>query len=96
MLIASISVGDTLVTLTRVIPVTSDPAEQLADTFYHLTLTDMPTDERYTHVIKGENDALHALAAWIAADEADGFPTVARMREHLRRVLHGHKHLRLP
>lgn len=84
MLIACASVGDGLVTLTMVTPLTSSSEEQITGRSYNLTFTDLPTDRYYTHVIVGENDALHAFAAWIVADDGPGFPTVQKMLDQLR------------
>lgn len=64
-LIATVCVGDTLVTLTRVLPLTRD--DDLIQS-YNLTFTDLPTDKRYTKSIIGENLALQTFAAWIMAD----------------------------
>lgn len=64
MLIASLSIGDALVTLVRVIPLTAD-----AEATYNLSFTDIPTDNTYTKSIIGEAAAMNALAAWIVADD---------------------------
>jgi hypothetical protein len=84
MLIACASVGDALITLVAVTPITPDLNKQMRDRTYNLSFTDLPTDRTYTHSIVGENNALHAFAAWIAADDGPGFPTIQRMLDELR------------
>lgn len=70
MLIASLSVGDSLVTLVMVTPLSGEEIARGYRT-YNLTFTDIPTDKSYTKSIVGENDAMVALAAWIVADDVD-------------------------
>ena len=91
MLIATCCIGDSLVTLTKPVPLRAKGVtsaefadEVMTADFYNLTFTDLPTDKRVTVVICGENDAMLAFAAWIAADEPPGFPNVERMRQVLR------------
>ncbi len=81
MLIATLSVGDALITLVGVVPLAK---EDMGNVTYNLTFTDIPTDKSYTKSYVSENDALHAIAAWIAADDGEGFPTIKRVLNDLR------------
>lgn len=68
MLIASLAIGDTLVTLTCVIPLDREELQHGIRS-YNLTFTDIPTDKSYTKSFSEENLAMQCLAAWIAADD---------------------------
>ena len=82
MLIASISIGDSLLTLTAIqsLDKTADP--QIT---YNLTHTDLPTDKSVTLSFTGENDAVRAFCAWIASDE----PNLSRDEAILRNTSFG-------
>lgn len=69
-LIAMVCVGDTLITLVKVIPLDVEEIRAGGAT-YNLTFTDIPTERRYTKSITEENQAMQALAAWIAADDPE-------------------------
>lgn len=70
MLIASLSVGDLMLTLHKHCPL--DREEALTSQAYVLTFTDMATDRRsYAKSVQGEAHALALFAAWIVADGAD-------------------------
>lgn len=68
MLIASMSIGDSLVTLVAVQALNRDTVPRIT---YNLTFTDIPTDKRYTKSFVGEANALYAIAAWIMADDVE-------------------------
>lgn len=79
MLIATICIGDSLVTLVRVVPL----IEETESTF-NLSHTDIPTDKVYTYSIVGENNAMLALAAWIVADESPPYESLTQAMADLR------------
>ncbi len=80
MLICSLCVGDTLLTLVKVIPVEKD-----VEPVHLLTLKDLPTGQTADIECESENSALMYVAAFIAADEPealDGY--LDELRERLK------------
>jgi hypothetical protein len=63
MLIASFCLGDLLVTLVKSIPLNKNNKQS-----FNLNITDIATDEQYTHVIDNENAAVYYFAAFLVSD----------------------------
>lgn len=80
MLIASVSVGDSLLTLVR-----ATSTEKVGGEYpvtYRLTHTDLVTDTNITIEYGDlENDAMRAFAAWIACDAPDLTTDAALLRD---------------
>lgn len=66
MLIGTFAMGDLVTTLTKRNKLNADDFD-----CYHLTSVDLVTDQTYTKVYMGENDACRAFCAAISADEPD-------------------------
>lgn len=71
MLIAALTIGDISITLNGTYSLSPDENRANGDNPHSFTLSfhDLPTGEKQDLVYFGENDALLALSAWIAADE---------------------------
>lgn len=79
MLLATVCVGDMIVTLAKVIPIerNKEPVHNLR---FHDIIDNTSLDVEY----ESENDAFMAFAAWIAADEPEAIPGAAtKLRERM-------------
>ena len=91
MLIATVCVGDTHLSLTKVVPIHKNAAP-----FYRLEFLDLPTRNR-AHIYRfNENSAIKLFAAWLAADAPDLTSYMLELRRELGKSKHDRGELFLP